>query len=104
MTKDKNKDLNASSQENLEALSKAIYEKKNGNNGVAPIYQNYDDAFREITQMSEKERLIFVIDEYPYSAKVEKSISSRLQHIIDHIWQKGQLFFILCGSSMNFME
>ncbi|NLE03895.1 MAG: transposase, partial [Crenarchaeota archaeon] len=47
---------------------------------------------------------IFVIDEYPYLAKAEKSISSRLQHIIDHVWQNSQLFLILCGSSMSFME
>ncbi len=45
-----------------------------------------------------------MIDEYPYLAKAEKSISSRLQHIIDHAWQEGQLYLILCGSSMSFME
>ena len=54
--------------------------------------------------MAEKERLVFVIDEYPYLAKANKSISSRLQHIIDHIWKNGQLYLILCGSSMSFME
>ena len=29
---------------------------------------------------------------------------SRLQHIIDHTWKNGQLYLILCGSSMSFME
>lgn len=96
--------LNASPQENLEALSKAIYTFKNSEETVAPTYQNYADALDAITVMAKEQRLIFVIDEYPYLAKAEKSISSRLQHIIDHIWQKGQLFFILCGSSMSFME
>ena len=96
--------LNASSQENLEALSKAIYEKDYPGAETAPVYQSFDAAFAEITRMAEEERLIFVIDEYPYLAKANKSISSRLQHIIDHTWKNGKLFLILCGSSMSFME
>ncbi len=54
--------------------------------------------------MAEKERIVFVIDEYPYLAKSYPSISSRLQHLIDHIWKDSKLYLILCGSSMSFME
>ena len=96
--------LSASSQENLEALSKAIYEKEHSGAETAPVYPTFDAAFNEITRMAEEERLIFVIDEYPYLAKANKSISSRLQHIIDHTWKNSKLFLILCGSSMSFME
>ncbi len=95
--------LNSSSEENLEALSKAIFEIQN-RGGETPVFTSYDAAFAEITHLSQQERLVFVIDEYPYLAKAEESISSRLQHIIDHTWQKGKLFLILCGSSMSFME
>ena len=76
--------LSASSQENLEALSKAIYTCKNPDSSTAPTYRSYEDALDEITRMSKQQRLVFVIDEYPYLAKAEKSFSSRLQHIIDH--------------------
>ena len=96
--------LSASSKENLEALSKAIYEKEHPGAETAPVYPTFDAAFNEITRMAEEERLIFVIDEYPYLAKANKSISSRLQHIIDHTWKNSKLFLILCGSSMSFME
>ncbi len=96
--------LNASSQENLEALSKAIYTCKNPDSSAAPTYRNYDDALDEITAMAKRQRLVFVIDEYPYLAKAEKSFSSRLQHIIDRQWQDSRLYLILCGSSMSFME
>ncbi len=98
--------LNSTSSENLESLSKSIYQYKNPDSTgeTAPIYPDYDAALQEITKLAETQRLIFVIDEYPYLAKAEKSISSRLQHIIDHIWQQGKLFVILCGSSMSFME
>ena len=96
--------LNATSQENLEALSKAIYEKEHPGAETAPVYPSFDAAFAEITRMAETERLVFVIDEYPYLARANKSISSRLQHIIDHTWANSNLFLILCGSSMSFME
>lgn len=96
--------LNASSQENLEALSKAIYAKDHPDAVNAPVFSDYDAALTEVTRMSMDKRLIFVIDEYPYLAKAEKSISSRLQHMIDHVWQESKLFLILCGSSMSFME
>lgn len=96
--------LNASSKENLEALSKSIYTYKNPERNNGPVYRSFADALDEITVLAKDERLVFVIDEYPYLAQAEKSISSRLQHMIDHFWQKGKLYFILCGSSMSFME
>ena len=98
--------LNATAQENLESLSSAIFEYQHpdlaGND--APVYPSFDAALQEITRLAESQRLIFVIDEYPYLAKANKSFSSRLQHIIDHTWQSSKLFLILCGSSMSFME
>lgn len=96
--------LNASSQENLEALSKAIYTCQNSDSTSTPTYRSYEDALEAITGMAMEKRLVFVIDEYPYLAKAEKSISSRLQHIIDHSWQDSRIYLILCGSSMSFME
>ena len=96
--------LNATAGENLVALSKAIYEKDHPDATTAPVYNSFDDAFAEITRMAKDERLVFVIDEYPYLAKADKSISSRLQHIIDRVWQDSQVYLILCGSSMSFME
>ncbi|MCD8218654.1 MAG: ATP-binding protein [Clostridiales bacterium] len=96
--------LDSSSQENLEALSKAIYLCKNPDSTSELAFRSYADAFDEITAMAAEERLVFVIDEYPYLARAEKSVSSRLQHLIDHRWQDSQLYLILCGSSMSFME
>ena len=96
--------LNASAQENLDALSASIYQYKNSDYGSSPVFRNFEDAFMEITRLSQQQRLIFVIDEYPYLARADKSVSSRLQHIIDHVWQNSRIYLILCGSSMSFME
>lgn len=71
---------------------------------VAPEFKSYDDALAEITELAREQRLVFVIDEYPYLAKAKPAISAMLQHLIDHQWSQGKLCLILCGSSMSFME
>lgn len=68
------------------------------------MYPSFDAAFAEISRIAKRERVIFVIDEFPYLAKAEPSIPSRLQHLLDHDWADSGLFLILCGSSMSFME
>ena len=95
--------LNTTGKENLEALSRAImsYEKPEADS--FPIFQNYDDALKEITALG-NQRIIFVIDEYPYLAKAKPAISAMLQHLIDHKWCDSKIYLILCGSSMSFME
>lgn len=90
--------------DNLEELSKAIHAYKSPASSHAPVYSSFSAAFDEIASLGKEERLIFVIDEYPYLASADESVSSRLQHIIDHVWQHGNIFLILCGSSMSFME
>ena len=55
--------LNATSQENLESLSAAIFAYQHpdlaGND--APIYPSFDAALQEITRLTESQRIIFVI-------------------------------------------
>lgn len=96
--------LKATASENLRTLSQAIALCKDPDSISAPEYRSFDDAFAAITQLADRERIIFVIDEFPYLANADTSISSRLQHLIDHTWNNGKLFLILCGSSMSFME
>ena len=86
--------LDTTASENLKTLSKAIYESKNPDTDAAcaPEFRSYDDAFAEIGRMAKDQRMIFVIDEYPYLAKSDPSVSSRLQHLIDRQWSDGSLF------------
>ena len=89
---------------NLESLSAAIQAYKNPEMAEGPVYSSFQSAFEEIGMLAKKERIIFVIDEYPYLAKSDNSISSRLQHLIDLKWNNSKMFLILCGSSVSFME
>lgn len=96
--------LNSSSQKNLAELSRAIFYYASPTISATPVYNSYADALDAITKLAEQQQFVLVIDEYPYLAAAEDSISSRLQHIIDHKWCNTSIFLILCGSSMSFME
>ena len=68
-------------------------------------FNSWDELFNYISDVaSSTGRLILAIDEYPYLAKANPNISSILQRVIDSLWNKTELFLILCGSSMSFME
>lgn len=94
----------SSAEQNLTMLSNAISVAANGSPAASRLFPSFMDAFMEVAQMAADERLILVIDEYPYLAAAERSISSLLQNFIDHQFKNTQLFLILCGSSMSFME
>lgn len=96
--------LNTTEIENLESLSKSIMNYERPDMDAFPEFKTYDAALDELTALSMHERIVFVIDKYPYLAKAKPSISAMLQHIIDHKWNNSKMFLILCGSSMSFME
>lgn len=96
--------LNTTEKENLNALSKSIMNFERPDMESAPEFSSYDAALDELTSLSKENRIVFVIDEYPYLAKAKPSISAMLQHIIDHKWTETRMYLILCGSSMSFME
>lgn len=96
--------LNTTGKENLEALSRAIMSFERPDMEIAPEFRSYDAALDELTVLAKNQRVVFVIDEYPYLAKAKPAISAMLQHIIDHKWTESKMYLILCGSSMSFME
>ncbi len=67
-------------------------------------FDTLDQMLLFLTKESQKERLILVIDEFPYLAEQDPSILSVLQKYIDTQWLHGELYLILCGSSVSFME
>ncbi|MCE5223803.1 ATP-binding protein [bacterium] len=69
-----------------------------------PVFENFPSALDYLAEIATTQRVILVIDEYPYLASSENAISSILQTCIDQKLKQGRLFLILCGSSMSFME
>lgn len=73
--------------------------------GYGITFSSFLEAFRAIVRYAKDERLIFVMDEYPYLAKRDgNAISSTLQNIIDHEAKDSKLFLMISGSSIPFME
>ena len=66
-------------------------------------FPNWGAAFEYITRRTSEEKLVLIIDEFPFLAEPNPSIKSILQHTIDHVWKEKNIFLILCGSSVSFM-
>ena len=95
--------VESTAKENLEILSMQIL------SAIAPDaprnpFSSFRGAFDYIFTYAINDRVIFVIDEYPYLAESDRAVSSILQAAIDKAQDNSKLHLILCGSSMSFME
>ena len=93
--------IQTSPAESLAGFSRAILAPDGGS---SPVFPDWEVALDYLAQQSRTKRLALVIDEYPYLAQSYQTISSLLQSWIDQKFKQGQLFLVLCGSSMSFME
>ncbi len=87
---------------NLEKFSLRVFSFY-GENNLEP-FSSWTNALSYIDERQKGKKLVLVIDEFPYLVKKNKPLLSELQHLIDHKLTKGNLFMILCGSYMGFME
>ena len=91
-------------EKNLDDFSKCVFQFLIGGGQTGtPTFSSLEDLFRYIGQIK-RDKLVVVLDEFPYLAMSEKGVSSMLQKVIDHDWIHKNIFLILCGSSVSFME
>ncbi|MDO4543975.1 MAG: ATP-binding protein [Clostridia bacterium] len=95
--------VESNAKQNLESLSKSIFEYSTGIDTSLNFY-SFQHALEYVFKLSEDERIILAIDEYPYVARSSKSLASTLQLLIDKYKDSSKLMLILCGSSMSYME
>lgn len=95
--------VESNAKQNLENFSKSIIEYSSGID-TETSFRSFQAAFEYVFKLAEKERVILVIDEYPYVARSSKSLASTLQLLIDKYKDSSKLMLILCGSSMSYME
>ena len=95
--------VESSEKQNLENLSANIFEYATGDRAESS-FVSFQAALEYVFRIAEKERLVLVIDEYPYAARAAKSLASTLQLLIDRHKDNSKLMLILCGSSMSYME
>ncbi len=95
--------VESNAKQNIENFSKSIIEYVGGIEAESS-FTSYQAALEYVFRLSEKERIILAIDEYPYIARGSKSLSSTLQLLIDKYKDTSKMMLILCGSSMSYME
>lgn len=95
--------VESNAKQNLENFSQNIMECTTGVS-VKSSFSSFQDALEYVLKLSQTERLILAIDEYPYVARSSKSLASTLQRLIDAYKDTSKLMLILCGSSMSYME
>ena len=95
--------VESNAKQNLENFSKSIIEYASGIEAETS-FASFQAALETVFRLSENERIILAIDEYPYVARASKSLASTLQLLIDKYKDRSKLMLILCGSSMSYME
>jgi len=87
----------------LELFSKAIL-KGTEMEKFINFFNTWEESFQFLAERSKRERILLVIDEFPYIVNGNPSVPSILQNMWDVKFKDSQLMMILCGSSMAFME
>ncbi len=95
--------VESNAKQNLDNFSKSIIEYVGGIQAETS-FGSYQTALEYVFKLSEKERIILAIDEYPYVARGSKSLASTIQLLIDKYKDTSKMMLILCGSSMSYME
>lgn len=67
-------------------------------------FHKYDEIFEYLIDKAKEERMVLVLDEFPYMVNSDKSLLAKFQKYIDTKLKNTKIMIILCGSSISFME
>jgi len=67
-------------------------------------FPDWESALIYFAQQAQQERLILVLDEFPYLCEENPALPSQIQRFWDLHGRHSKLFLILCGSQVSFME
>lgn len=67
-------------------------------------FPDWESSLRYLASITTNERLVVVIDEFPYAVEANPALPSILQKVWDELLQHRQVLLILCGSSIGMME
>jgi len=90
----------------LRSFSQAVYEFANPgvpfNNDFT--YSTWEQAWREVANLSRQGRLTLFIDEFTYLLEVTPGIAGQLQNFWDQVLSKADLFLCVSGSHLGMMK
>ncbi len=67
-------------------------------------FADWDTVFAYLGQQARQERLLVILDEFPYLCEAAPELPSVIQRFWDLEGQHSRLFLVLCGSQLGFME
>jgi len=67
-------------------------------------FPDWGAALDYLADKARTERLVVVLDEFPYLVEAAPGLPSIIQRFWDHLGRKTQLFLVLCGSAQAVME
>lgn len=67
-------------------------------------FDNLEAFFSFIGNLSDKKKIVLALDEIPYMAEADESFLSRFQVAVDTILSSKNVYLIICGSAISFME
>jgi len=85
-------------------LSKAVNDVLFGPGQVSAVYNSWDDLLTTLARQAQDERLVVVLDEFPYLVAAYPPLASILQRIWDQTLKNSQIMLILNGSYIGMME
>lgn len=91
----------ASEELNVRGLSEVIAETFDI---PRPAFDGIDEVFRFVFEKATEQKIILVIDEYPYLRDAVKGLDSILQVLIDTYRDTSHLSLVVCGSSVEVMR
>lgn len=90
----------------LRSFSQQVYRLEHSEQEPDEVftYPSWEMALRQLTAVAQNERIIVILDEFPYAAEVEPALPSILQNVWDHHLKQTELMMVLCGSHIGMME
>lgn len=86
------------------ALSASVNTTLFGPNQMNAVYSTWEDLLHALAQAAQNERLVVVLDEFPYLVTAHPPLATVLQRVWDQTLKNSQIMLILCGSYISMME
>ena len=90
--------------DNLRAFRAVLAEALNDPLLESLEFPDWTAALGYVAERSNEERLVVVLDEFPYLCEANKGLPSLIQSFWDQRGKRSQLMLVLCGSQVSFME
>ena len=90
--------------DNLRAFRQIVAEALDDPLAASVEFPDWSAALGFCAERAGDERLVVVLDEFPYLCETGRGLTSELQRFWDTRGKKSSLMLVLCGSQVSFME